>query len=283
MLVQRYVALSALTLFAMAFAVPAIAGEFEVGKLKGDSKRGKPLYKRYCVGCHGASGDGTGENGVYLDPRPRDFTSGVFKCRSTPTGSLPLDSDLFATINRGIYASGMPTWQALRKQERADLIAYIKGLCPRYMEEEPGKPLEIPPEPPNSKVSISHGEQLYQKMECGKCHGKEGRGNGRSAATLTDNKDRPITPYDFTTGNRFKCGQTNQDLYRIFMTGLDGTPMPSFRDDMQPNEAWDLVHYLRTLQRRQPGPIEVVERGRRTQPPNAGAQPDITHSAGAKN
>ena len=55
-------------------------------------------------------------------------------------------------------------------------------------------------------------------------------------------------PYDFTTGERFKCGQSNQDLYRIFMTGLDGTPMPSFADDLKPDQAWNLVHFLRTLQ-----------------------------------
>jgi hypothetical protein len=30
-----------------------------------------------------------------------------------------------------------------------------------------------------------------------------------------------------------------RDLYRIFMTGLDGTPMPSFADVIQPNDAWD--------------------------------------------
>ena len=32
------------------------------------------------------------------------------------------------------------------------------------------------------------------------------------------------------------------------MTGVDGTPMPSFADTIQPNDAWDLVHFLRTLQ-----------------------------------
>jgi hypothetical protein len=32
------------------------------------------------------------------------------------------------------------------------------------------------------------------------------------------------------------------------MTGLDGTPMPSFADVIKPEEAWDLVHFLRTLQ-----------------------------------
>ena len=32
------------------------------------------------------------------------------------------------------------------------------------------------------------------------------------------------------------------------MTGLDGTPMPSFADNIKPDEAWDLVFYLRSLQ-----------------------------------
>jgi hypothetical protein len=32
------------------------------------------------------------------------------------------------------------------------------------------------------------------------------------------------------------------------MTGVDGTPMPSFNDVIQPGDAWDLVHFLRTLQ-----------------------------------
>jgi mono/diheme cytochrome c family protein len=32
------------------------------------------------------------------------------------------------------------------------------------------------------------------------------------------------------------------------MTGVDGTPMPSFADNIKPDEAWDLVFYLRTLQ-----------------------------------
>jgi len=81
-----------------------------------------------------------------------------------------------------------------------------------------------------------------------------GHGDGQSAKTLTDNKENPIPPYNFSTGSRFKCGVTNRDLYRIFMTGLDGTPMPSFADDLKPGEAWDLVHFLRTLQ-----PLETPE------------------------
>ncbi|MGB7437720.1 MAG: cytochrome c, partial [Candidatus Acidiferrum sp.] len=84
--------------------------------------------------------------------------------------------------------------------------------------------------------------------------GEEGRGDGPSASTLTDSNDQPIRPYNFTSDNRSKCGRTNSDLYKIFMTGLDGTPMPSFADVVKPEDAWDLVHYLRTLQYNNPSP-----------------------------
>lgn len=243
-------------LSAFAAGIPARAADFTVGDLKGNAARGKPLYRRYCVGCHGPKGDGMGESAQFLEPRPRDFTQGTFKCRSTPTGTLPLDGDLFATISRGVHASGMPSWNSLRAQERADVLAYVKDFCPRYREEKPEKPLEIPPEPEAAAPGVEHGSQIYQRLECWKCHGKDGSGNGPSATTLTDSKDRPIVPYDFTSGTRFKCGQTNQDLFRIFMTGLDGTPMPSFKDNLTSAEAWDLVHYLRTLQHGAKPPAE---------------------------
>jgi len=136
----------------------------------------------------------------------------------------------------------------LTAQNRADLVAFIKTFSPRWKTEKPGDPIPIPAEPKLTIDSIKHGGELFQKLECWKCHGQEGRGDGPSASTLTDSNDQPIRPYDFTSSNRSKCGTTNTDLYRIFMTGLDGTPMPSFADVVKPDEAWDLVHYLRTLQ-----------------------------------
>jgi mono/diheme cytochrome c family protein len=222
--------------------------ETQVNRMRGDAKAGQKAYARYCVGCHGPAGDGNGENAQWIDPRPRDFAAAIFKCRSTPTGQLPMDEDLYQSIARGFVNSNMPPWLPLTKQTRVDLVAYIKTFSPRWTHDEPRTPIVIPPEPPATVQSILHGRELFQKMECWKCHGPAGHGDGPSAATLTDSKDQPIRPYNFSTGSRFKCGETNQDLYRIFMTGVDGTPMPSFADNIQPSEAWDLVHFLRTLQ-----------------------------------
>jgi mono/diheme cytochrome c family protein len=222
--------------------------ESHIGNLTGHARAARTDYRRYCVGCHGEVGDGEGENAQWLDPKPRNFTLGQFKCRSTPTGTLPTDDDLFDTIARGLDASVMPPWNTFTRQMRADLVAWVKHFSPRFETEKPGTPIQIPPEPEVTAERIKAGQVLFQKLECWKCHGVEGRGNGPSADTLTDDQNRPIKAFNFHDGARFKCGSTDRDLYKIFMTGLDGTPMPSFADNVKPDEAWELVFYLRTLQ-----------------------------------
>jgi mono/diheme cytochrome c family protein len=223
-------------------------GESHIGKVSGHPDAGRQLYFRYCWGCHGFRGDGNGENAPYLNILPRNFVAATFKCRSTPTGTLPTDQDLFNSLVRGFNNSNMPSWIVLTDQNRADLVAFIKTFSPRWKTEKAGDAIAVTPEPKLTLESIKHGQELFQKLECWKCHGQEGRGDGPSASTLTDSNDQPIRPYNFAAGSRFKCGSTNQDLYKIFLTGVDGTPMPSFGDVVKPEEAWDLVHFLRTLQ-----------------------------------
>src|SRR3984893_18134762 len=222
--------------------------EAHVGKLTGHSETGRQLSFRFCWGCHGFHGDGNGENAPYLNILPRNFVAATYKCRSTPTGTLPTDDDLYSSLDRGLNNSNMPSWISLTDQQRADMVAFIKSFSPRFEKEKPGDPVTVAEEEHVGVQKISRGQELFQKLECWKCHGQEGRGDGPSASTLTDSNDQPIRPYNFAAGSRFKCGSTNQDLYKIFMTGVDGTPMPSFADVVKPEEAWDLVHFLRTLQ-----------------------------------
>ena len=222
--------------------------ESHVGSLTGHAAAAKENYRRYCTGCHGDYGDGEGENAQWIDPKPRNFTLGQFKCRSTPTGTLPTDEDLFNTIGRGILNSNMPPWNPLSNQQRVDLVAYVKHFSARWTTEKAGEAIQIPPEPEVTAERVKAGQALFQKLECWKCHGVEGRSNGPSADTLTDDQNRPIKPFNFHDEQRFKCGASDADLYKIFMTGLDGTPMPSFADNVKPEEAWELVFYLRSLQ-----------------------------------
>jgi len=232
----------------LACSMFSFAQESKIGNLTGHAKSGKALYRRYCVTCHGPHGDGAGENAPHLDPKPRDFTKATFKCRSTPSGSLPTDNDLYETISRGVYNSNMPSWRPLTKQERADLVAFVKTFSTRFQEEAPVAPLSIPAEPATSPESVQRGAQLFEDMNCWSCHGKEGRGNGPSAHTLTDSKGYPILPADLTSGMHFKCGDSGQAVFRDLVTGLDGTPMPSFTDSLKPDQVWDVVHFIESLQ-----------------------------------
>jgi len=221
--------------------------ESHIANVTGHAKNAQYDYRRYCVGCHGDRGDGMGENFPWVDPKPRDFQLGIFKCRSTPTGTLPTDQDLSDTISRGLDRSNMPPWNVFTEQQKADLVAWVKHFSPRFATEKPGTPIQIPSEPEVTADRIKAGREVFSRVQCWKCHGVTGEANGPSASTLQDDLGRPIAAFNFTEGSRPKCGSSDQDLYRIFMTGLDGTPMPSFADNIKPDEAWDLVFYLRTL------------------------------------
>jgi len=210
------------------------------------ARRGASAYGRYCVSCHGIEGDGRGPSADWTDPRPRVLTSGTFKFRSTVSGELPTDEDLYRTITTGLYHTNMPRWAPITEIERRDLVQYVKTLSPRFKTEEQGKPITIPPAPAMTPDLVTKGKAVWDKMQCAACHGDTGKGDGSSASTLRDDWGYPITPRDFTRGP-LKVGDRPEDLYKTFMTGLNGSPMPSFADSITPEEAWALVAFVRSL------------------------------------
>ena len=124
-------------------AKPNSNQESHIGNLTGNAHAGAQLYYRYCWGCHGARGNGDGENAQWLDPQPRNFVAAVFKCRSTPSGTLPTDEDLNNSISRGFITSTMPSWITLTAQNRADLVALIKTFSARWTTDKAGDPINI--------------------------------------------------------------------------------------------------------------------------------------------
>ncbi len=213
------------------------------------SQEVEKLYQRHCTACHGEKGDGDGPAAYLLSPKPRDFTSGVYKFRSTPTGSPPTDQDLLRTLKHGVNGTSMPAWDRLSEQELTDVIQTVKSFSDIFTYEDAMEPpIAIASPPRLTKRSVKAGRKVYEEMECSKCHGTKGKGDGPSSAKLTDDWDRPIRPYDFTRGPRLmKGGASPRDIYRTFMTGLDGTPMPSFIDELKEKQRWQLVHYIQSL------------------------------------
>jgi cytochrome c oxidase cbb3-type subunit 2 len=207
---------------------------------------GRRVYEARCVGCHGAKGDGNGPAATFLTPRPRDFTLGVFKFRTTPSGSLPTDGDLFRTVTRGVRWTAMPTWHELPDKERLAVVSFIKTFSKRWKEERPEPALAIGDPPRATSELVARGKELYQKAKCFQCHGQGGKGDGISAADLKDDFGFPIRPADFTRG-QFKGGSEVRDIFRTMSLGLDGAPMPSFADSMSEEERWAISYYVLSL------------------------------------
>jgi mono/diheme cytochrome c family protein len=233
----------------------------------GDANRGKLVYEKYCVLCHGEQGDGKGHFSEATTPVPRDFRQGTFKWRSTPSGSLPTDADLERVLVTGLYGTSMSSFSTtLSHAQMLDVVAYIKTFSPRFASEKPEPPINIPPEPPYTAKSVERGAAVYEKFNCAQCHGDGAEGDGPSADDLTDDWGDPIVPYDLTEGH-IKCGDSGPNIYRVFIGGLNGTPMPSFADSISPDEAWDLVHFIQSL-----SPVYPKNLTGGTPPPKTGAR-----------
>lgn len=214
---------------------------------------GKTTYEKQCATCHGLAGKGNGEAAYLLYPKPRDFTSGLFKVRSTLSGELPTDEDLFRTLTVGMAGTPMPGWTNLSETERWQVVTYIKTFSDRFANtSEPPKRVEIGTPVSSTPERIARGKQWYNELGCGNCHGLTGKGDGSSAAELRDDWGYPIRPYDFTRPGRYKGGSTVRDIYRTFVTGMSGTPMPSYAEVFEtPEKAseanWDLANYVLSL------------------------------------
>ena len=99
-------------------------------------------------------------------------------------------------------------------------------------------------------AAASRGRQTYEAAGCASCHGERGHGDGPSAPQLKDETGLPIRPADLRYPARFKNGAQAIDVYRTLVTGLDGTPMPSYADVFEdPGTLWDLVAYVGSLAR----------------------------------
>ena len=211
--------------------------------------RGKAVYDKHCTECHGAAGKGDGAGAFYVAPRPRDFSTGRYKIRSTETGSVPTDEDLVRSVRQGLYGTAMPGWdRILSDADIQDVVAYIKSLSPQFA--TPPKVVTLGDGTPSSPESIARGLQAYEKLQCGKCHGTDGRGTGAVTTEFQDDWNQPLPAADLTQPWTFRGGATSRDIYLRFRTGMAGTPMPSFAEAATDPEMWDLANYIVSLARK---------------------------------
>jgi mono/diheme cytochrome c family protein len=211
-------------------------------------KSGKALYDKNCAQCHGDKGDGEGYATPHLFPKPRNFTTGKFKVRTTPNGALPTHQDLVNIIKRGMPYTSMPAWPDLTDQQLSELAYYITTFSADFSNKDSvPKPIELPSAPRSTDETIAQGKKLYEETGCIKCHGTLGRGDGQSAPTLKDDFDHPIRAADLAQPWTFRGGGSREDIFRTMSTGFNGTPMPSFADSLTPEQRWAITDFIVSL------------------------------------
>lgn len=239
------------------------------------------MYAKYCTQCHGVDGDGNGPAAPYLNPKPRNYTHGVFKFTSTPYGKKPRRADLIRTVRQGVTGTSMPSFDRLSDQEVEAVVDYVIALSQRgelerelamiaYEDEElPDEEgieeviseilvpwqdssdqivMPITPMPPMTDESVLAGHQLFLEHACNKCHGRFGRGGSMENVEVgMDTWGNKAAAADLSSG-MFRGGERPIDIYRRIYSGINGTPMPAFEKLFveNPDAIWQLVHFIKS-------------------------------------
>jgi hypothetical protein len=88
---------------------------------------------------------------------------------------------------------------------------------------------------------------------------REGGETASSASNLKDDWGWKTWPSDLTW-RPLKRGSDTRETYLTLVTGLSGTPMPSYASSLNHSQLWSLVYYLESLvpSDHRPDPNQVI-------------------------
>jgi len=226
-------------------------------------ERGKDLFAKACAACHGAEGKGDGilTKNYDLNSIPANLTKPLqsIKIRSTASGAVPTDADLFRTLTRGLPNTAMWSYRALPAEDRWSLVHYVKSLGGDAYKSAP-KVANIPAKLEKNAGLLETGGTLYRNV-CLNCHGAEGLGGNPPIYDSESGKQFPGLKFAQDGGKLMLGGSSDDDIARTLMTGFHSrSPMRSFQPYFYPHEAptpsqkiegdrklWGTVFYSREL------------------------------------
>ena len=216
----------------------------------GDAERGKAVYEKRCIYCHGEEGDADVAVAERLNPPPRDFSEGQYKIKTTGFDDpVPNDSDLFRMIRDGMPGTAMPGWSdMLSDRQMWDLVAYIK-IFAGLDEEKPSDQLDYGTQVASSEDSIAKGMELFGDR-CTECHGDSG--TGVAIKKLKNDAGARTWPRNLTKPWTFRASADPKDIFTRITVGIPGTQMPSFADPkskkkLSIEQRWHVANYVVTV------------------------------------
>ena len=230
---SKLVTTLAIAAIAIALLLPPVAAESPAAP---PTDRSRDLYDRFCLACHGTYGDGQGPAMPWLWPRPRDFTIGEYKWRTTRGAAT--DADLAAAIRYGVAETSMHAFAAALGEADIDaLVTLVKSFAADAFE-EPGEAVVFTTPPTVDAALMGRGKAVYA-VACLSCHGDGGVGDGPSADTLKSIDGLPTPPFDLTSyplrRPRPNANDGSRDdglaaIYAGLTTGIPGSGMPAYVD-----------------------------------------------------
>lgn len=277
-------------------AAPKIAGDgaTNLGLTPERLSDGGRLFRRHCLQCHGLSGDGRGQSGMWMYPHPRDFRRGVFKFVSTD-GSKPRRADLLRTLRKGLNGTAMPSFALLQDSERELLAGYVTYLSIRgqveyqtlvaayaedtddvaayanerltlalgeWLKAEASSPPPSPPtgfedrDGPEHLDSVRRGFELFTNKAGVSCISCH-EDFGRKAAYRYDIWGTVVRPAELTLNKR-KGGDRPEDQFSRVRGGIPPAGMPA-HPSLTDAQTWDVVRFVRSLPYPRELPVDVQE------------------------
>jgi mono/diheme cytochrome c family protein len=248
---------------------------------------GHDAYMLYCYACHGEKGDGRGPASAGMRPAPRDFTQALFKFGGVEVGQLPNDDDLAALVKHGLAGTPMLPWDISEGERGAIIQYLKTFSPRWTQEAPGDRIVPTPdPWVGREAAAIELGKRIYHlsgvekdaqgNMKyvlagCSSCHpayvtrdelvALSTKYLGAPPAAISDDLYRPsLKPSEYKAGDQtlqilppdflfhqVKNGTTLPELYRTIASGVAGAAMPTWKNVLNEEGLWALVHYVKSL------------------------------------
>jgi len=205
---------------------------------------GRQQFLTTCSHCHGLAGDGMGESGAYLNPKPANLTTAL--ASSVPGIKDHYDGNTLGKISNGIRDTSMPSWgEFLNLNMRWRDVKYLKetfttGLPASANASHYGTgdvPIDYVRTDPGifqdeiEKIVPADGRAVWERY-CQTCHGADGKGKGPGTVNLAGGGPAPLPK-----------GMNLPYIFSAVRGGIPNTMMYGFRPLLTETEIWNVTAY----------------------------------------
>lgn len=197
--------------------------------------KGRDIYAKRCLTCHGCAGKGDGPYAMINNARPADLRQERFKNLFT--------SFDFWRVSEGVPGTIMPRWkESLSEEERWLVVLFVqKGFMDMapHLTDEGDLPTAYDLKSPvdHTPEKLDAGKALYT-ANCQFCHGYAGRGDGVDAAGLLP------APPDFHDPEFYGAWKDGDWFWRV-SESLPLRAMPKWKTWFNDEQRWLIANYVR--------------------------------------